>query len=80
MVKNCFSCRHYPNDEHCNGCGWNVDKNTKWEPAKMISADVLEKIKTEIGNDWQLKEFPSSPFSCGLRRAIEIIDKYKAES
>lgn len=44
---------------------------------KMI---VLDKVRTEIENDWQLKKYPSSPFSCGLRRVIEIIDKYKAES
>ena len=37
---------------------------------------VLEKIRTEIENDWQLKKYPSSPFACGLRRAMEIIDKY----
>jgi hypothetical protein len=42
--------------------------------------EVLDKIRAEIENDWQLKKYPSSPFSCGLRRAIEIIDKYKAES
>ena len=41
--------------------------------------DVLDKIRTEIENDWQLKKYPSSPFSCGLRRAIEIIDKYRNE-
>ena len=41
---------------------------------------ILDKIRAEIENDWQLKKYPSSPFSCGLRRAIEIIDKYKAES
>ena len=40
---------------------------------------VLDKIRAEIENDWQLKKYPSSPFSCGLKRAIEIIDKYKAE-
>lgn len=40
---------------------------------------VLDKIRAEIENDWQLKEYPSSPFSCGLRRAIEIIDKYKGK-
>lgn len=39
--------------------------------------EVLDKIRAEIENDWQLKKYPSSPFSCGLRRAIEIIDKYK---
>ena len=42
--------------------------------------DVLDKIRAEIENDWQLKKYPSSPFSCGLRRALEIIDKYKVES
>lgn len=41
---------------------------------------ILDKIRDEIENDWQLKKYPSSPFSCGLRRALEIIDKYKAES
>lgn len=40
---------------------------------------VLDKIKAEIENDWQLKEYPNCPFSCGLRRAIEIIDKYELE-
>lgn len=42
--------------------------------------EVLDKIRAEIENDWQLKKYPSSPFSCGLRQAIGIIDKYKAES
>lgn len=48
---------------------------------KLILQDsVIDKIRAEIENDWQLKKYPSSPFSCGLRRAIEIIDKYKEES
>lgn len=42
-------------------------------------SDTIDKIRTEIENDWQLKKYPSSPFSCGLRRAVEIINKYKAE-
>lgn len=41
---------------------------------------LLDKIISEIENDWQLKNYPSNPFSCGLRRAIEIINKYKTES
>lgn len=40
----------------------------------------LDKIRTEVENDWQLKKYPSSPFSCGLRRAIEIIDKHTGVS
>ena len=38
---------------------------------------MLDKIRAEIENDWQLKEYPSSPFSCGLRMALKIIDKYR---
>lgn len=37
---------------------------------------VLEEIKGEIENDWQLKEMPSAPFSCGLRKALEIIENH----
>jgi len=40
---------------------------------------ILNKIRAEILNDWQIKKFPSSPFSCGLRYAVEIIDKYRGE-
>lgn len=43
-------------------------------------AFILDKIRADIENDWQFKKYPRSPWSCGLRRAIEIIDKYKAES
>lgn len=40
-------------------------------------ADALNRIRDEITHDWQLIRFPASPFSCGLKRAIEIIDKWK---
>lgn len=39
--------------------------------------DVLDDIRAEIENNWQLRDFPASPFSCGLRHALEIIDKYR---
>lgn len=45
----------------------------------VVPISTLDEIKVEIENDWQLKKYPSSPFSCGLRRAIEIIDKHKVE-
>lgn len=56
-----------------------------YEEHKLIlelleQGSILDKIRAEIENDWQLKRYPSSPFSCGLRHAIEIINKYKAES
>ena len=41
---------------------------------------ILDNIITEIENDWQLKKYPGSPFSCGLREALAIINKYKPES
>lgn len=43
-------------------------------------AYILDKIRAEIENDWQFKNFPRSPWSCGLRRALEIIDKYREVS
>lgn len=46
----------------------------------LDNEDALDKVRAEIENDWQLKKYPSSPFSCGLRRTIEIIDKYRGES
>ena len=42
--------------------------------------EALNKIRAEIENDWQFKQFPRSPWSCGLRRALEIIDKYREVS
>lgn len=46
---------------------------------RLGDLSVLDKIRAEIENDWQLKKYPSSPFSCGLRHAIEIIDKHKSK-
>lgn len=43
-------------------------------------AYILDKIRAEIENDWQFKNFPRSPWSCGLRRALEIIDKYGGDT
>lgn len=45
-------------------------------PSVIPQTDVLDKIIDEIRNDWQLNKYPASPFSCGLRRAMYIIDKY----
>ena len=61
----------------------NAPSEHEWCVAFKMAIDTMrkyQKIRAEIENDWQLKKYPSSPFSCGLRRAIEIIDKYKAES
>ena len=63
-----------------DGKDWLDDRDIPILEACIKSLTALDKIRAEIKNDWQIKEYPSSPFSCGLRRAIEIIDKYKAES
>lgn len=58
-----------------------VDKlvqNSINEVLEKIKAEI-EDIRAEIENDLQLKKYPISPFSCGFRRAIEVIDKYIAE-
>lgn len=69
--KKCLKCA----DEHMQLAEWLKDYKRLLEQEPMLG-----KIRVEIENDWQLKKYPSSPFSCGLRRAIEIIDKYKTAS
>ena len=41
-------------------------------------ADVLDKIRAEIEEEYRIES--EHPYGQGLRRAIEILDKYKAES
>ena len=81
MPKNCLDCTlRY--QSFCSVDGHHEPHLEKERcPLKVTPQEpILDKIRVEIENDWQLKKYPSSPFSCGLRRAIEIIDKYKAES
>ena len=52
---------------------------TEYAIRALEQEPILDKIRAEIENDWQLKKYPSSPFACGLRRALEIINKYKAD-
>ena len=40
---------------------------------------AMRDIKYEIKSDQQLKEMPLSPFSRGLKKALEIIAKYEGE-
>ena len=40
--------------------------------------DVFDKIRAEIEQEYKVEL--EHPYGQGLRRAIEIIDKYKAES
>ena len=49
-----------------------VDKYTQ----KQVN-DVLDKIRAEIEREY--KDECEHPYGQGLRRAIQIIDKYKAE-
>lgn len=51
--------------------------NEGYADAKAEYESMLDQIRAEIANDWQLKDFPCSPFSCGLRQALDIIDKYR---
>ena len=41
ITKTCDTCEHYPNDKHCIGCEWDINKreNTKWELKKQESED-----------------------------------------
>ena len=55
------------NDE---ACGLNVLTRA------IANGTSLEDIKAEIASDWMFDKFPSAPFTCGLRKALEIIDKH----
>ena len=43
------------------------------------SLEAWEIVKAEIENDWMFKKYPSAPYTCGLRDALEIIDKHLKE-
>lgn len=73
MIKNCFSCKYYPNDTHCHGCGWDGSKNKKWESAKILRADVLDKVRSDVINIADGKQ------SIKVRSVLRIIDKYREE-
>ena len=66
---------------------WELKQQSEYEHDHEVvkayndgQAYILDKIRAEIENDWQFKQFPRSPWSCGLRRAIEIIDKYRGDT
>lgn len=40
-------------------------------------SDVLDKLKAEIGHEYRVES--EHPYGQGLRRALEIINRYKAE-
>lgn len=54
--------------------------NSWWDaPYKALEQEsVLDKIRTEIEQEYQIE--CEHPYGQGLKRAIEIIDKYRAES
>lgn len=67
--------------------GWEFIESQEWEHDHEIlkayedgANDALYNVKAEIEDQWQLKTLPGSAFSCGLKQAIKIIDKYKSES
>ena len=44
---------------------------------KVLPMDTLDKIRTEI--EQEFKDESEHPYGRGLKRAIEIIDKYRNE-
>ena len=92
IEKVCSTCRHEPRDEHCLGCtfDWkNADGNTHWEPKEQVCHEgkmaALEKIIEELKEkSYSESEYGVPEFDANrviqLSDAIEIIDKYRAES
>ena len=93
MNKNCSTCKHNPVDEHCKGHRGEKDGNMHLEleeldfstPKKvvgnLISVNVLDKIRSEIGKFAENPNFGDLSLGarCGAIKAIEIIDKYRKE-
>lgn len=82
----CTDCREYNQEKHCCPRWSKVIRNTVEEmKQEYIEREVLDKIRAEIEKEiiprnsdqydheamWQ---------NCGLRMALKVIDKYKAES
>ena len=60
-----------------SGINYFLKKTDEYMRSKeSVPMSVIDDIKAEIKNDRQLKREPSSPYSCGLRHALEIIDKH----
>jgi len=45
---------------------------------KRVINEILDKIKAEIKREY--KDEPEHPYGQGLRRALQIIEKHRAES
>ena len=52
--------------------------NAYTEEGVTASDDVLDRIRAEIEQEYKVES--EHPYGQGLRRALEIIDKYRAES
>ena len=73
MDKNCSTCDHFPNDEHCVGCLWSekIQGNTRWEKKNdpdVIERKVIDDIKAEI------RQTLDADWSDGLYRSLQIIE------
>ncbi len=55
-----------------------IDRSNVFTEADMV--DILDKIRSEIIQVANLEKFHDEKWALGLRYAVNIIDKYKAES
>lgn len=78
--QNCKVMNNFPTDNIATRswkkCAEEHRQLAEWLNELKQKRQAIEDIKAEIESDWQLKLFPRSPFSCGLRRALEIIEKH----
>lgn len=59
---------------HNGSYGADIDRSIK----ALEQEDILDKIRAEINEEYRVES--EHPYGQGLRRALQIIDKYKAES
>lgn len=67
----CEECTKYPNCDHMV-----QDDVTETIIKALEQEPILDKIRAEIENLWQLKKNQGSPFYFGLKVALDIIDRY----
>ena len=82
-MRNCSSCDHFPQDNHCMGCIYDheVGGNTKWESKNnpdAIERKVIKDIKAEIDQkqyDFMSDKDYDEGVRFGLMLAYQIINR-----
>ena len=77
----CDTCKEYDQEKHCCRRWSKVIRDTVEEmKQEYIEREVLDKIRAEIEKEADTSNRLQGISEIGLRKALKIIDKYKAEN